>query len=334
MNKYIKNFTVFFLLIITVFFNSCSFTDSGKKIVRVSHNQSAEHPTNIGLEKFAEFINNSEIGNKFEVKVYPSELLGSQKDTLELTQTGAIDIMVASNAILESFNKDYGIFNLPYLFPSEEVYHKVMDDKDITENLFKSTRGSGFECVTWLDAGTRNFYTVDKPIKSPKDLKGLKIRVQQSATNIKMMSLLGGSATPMGFGEVYTALQAKVIDGAENNELALTTNKHGEVCKYYSYDYHQMVPDLIIANSAFLAGLDEKERKIFEEGFEIASKTQREAWGDAVEAAIKESKEKMNVEFFYPDVQEFKKMILPLHDEVLKANPNIKEIYDKIMAYK
>ena len=90
--------------------------------------------------------------------------------------------------------------------------------------------------VTWLDAGTRNFYTVDTPIETPADLKGLKIRVQQSPTNVQMMSLLGGSATPMGFGDVYTALQSKIIDGAENNELALTDNGHGDVCKYYSYE--------------------------------------------------------------------------------------------------
>lgn len=109
-----------------------------------------------------------------------------------------------------------------------------------------------------MDAGTRNFYTVEKPILTPDDLKGLKIRVQQSASNIRMMQLFGGSATPMGFGEVYTALQQHVIDGAENNELALTSNKHGEVCKFYSYNMHQMVPDIVIGNERFLNGLSKK----------------------------------------------------------------------------
>ena len=95
------------------------------------------------------------------------------------------------------------------------------------------------------------------------DLKGLKIRVQQSPTNVEMMRLLGGSATPMGFGEVYTALQSKIIDGAENNEMALTDNGHGDVCKYYSYDMHQMVPDILIGNNAFMEGLSQKEREVF-----------------------------------------------------------------------
>ena len=107
---------------------------------------------------------------------------------------------MASNAILETFSKNYEIFNLPYLFASTESYHNAMDDAEITGPIFTATEKAGFLAVTWLDAGTRNFYTVKKPIESPADLKGLKIRVQQSPTNIEMMKLLGGSAAPMGFG--------------------------------------------------------------------------------------------------------------------------------------
>ena len=150
-----------------------------------------------------------------------------------------------------------------------------MDDESITGPIFTSTKQAGFEAVTWLDAGTRNFYTVNTPINTPADLKGLKIRVQQSPTNIQMMNLLGGSATPMGFGDVYTALQSKIIDGAENNELALTDNGHGDVCKYYSYDMHQMIPDILIGNVAFLDGLSDEERAIFEEGFQLVNQVQR-----------------------------------------------------------
>ena len=160
-----------------------------------------------------------------------------------------------------------------------------MDDTSITEPIFESTRQAGFEAVTWLDAGTRNFYTVNKPIHSPADLKGLKIRVQQSPTNVQMMNLLGGSATPMGFGDVYTALQSKIIDGAENNELALTDNGHGDVCKYYSYDMHQMIPDILIGNIAFLDSLSPEERAIFDEGFDLVNQIQREEWTIAVDAA-------------------------------------------------
>ena len=155
--------------------------------------------------------------------------------------------------------------------------------------------------MTWLDAGTRNFYTVKKPIESPSDLKGLKIRVQQSPTNIEMMRLLGGSATPMGFGDVYTALQSNIIDGAENNEMALTDNGHGDVCKYYSYDMHQMVPDILIGNNAFIQGLPEEDRVVFEEGYRLINQIQRKEWIKAVDTAREKAASQQKVRFLYPD---------------------------------
>lgn len=309
----------------------CQSTEE-KRIIRIGHNQSTNHPTNIALIAFQEYIN-EHLGDKYVVEVYPNELLGSQTDMVQLTQTGAIDFCVASNAILETFSKNYEIFNLPYLFASTESYHHAMDDKEITDEIFTATEKAGFLAVTWLDAGTRNFYTVKRPIESPASLKGLKIRVQQSPTNIEMMKLLGGSATPMGFGEVYTALQSNIIDGAENNELALTDNGHGDVCKYYSYDMHQMVPDILIGNLSFIEELSDEERKVFEEGYQLVNKIQRQEWEKAVESAKEKAKNEQNVTFIYPDQEPFKQACFPLHQEVLKRNTEIQSIYDKIQVY-
>lgn len=303
-----------------------------KRIVRIGHNQSTSHPTHIALVAFKDYIN-EHLGDKYTVEVYPSELLGSQTDMVQLTQTGAIDFCVASNAILETFSKNYELFNLPYLFASTEAYHNAMDDTKITEPIFTATEKAGFLAVTWLDAGTRNFYTVNKPIESPADLKGLKIRVQQSPTNIEMMKLLGGSATPMGFGDVYTALQSNIIDGAENNEMALTDNGHGDVCKYYSYDMHQMVPDILIGNLAFIEELTEEERDIFEEGYQLVNKVQREEWIEAVEKAKDKAMNEQNVQFIYPDQEPFKQACMPLHEAVLVSNQEIQPIYDEIQKY-
>lgn len=305
---------------------------SEKQIVRIGHNQSSDHPTHIALKAFEEHIE-EKLGDKYDVEVYPSELLGSQTDMVQLTQTGAIDFCVASNAILETFSKNYEIFNLPYLFVNTNAYHSVMDDPKITDQLFKSTSKAGFEAVTWLDAGTRNFYTVKKKIETPSDLKGLKIRVQQSPTNVEMMRLLGGSATPMGFGDVYTALQSNIIDGAENNELALTNNGHGDVCKYYSYDMHQMVPDILIGNYNFLENLPADERAIFEEGFKIVNEVERKEWTIAVDAAKEKAETKQGVQFFYPDIEPFMEACKPLHKSILKNNPEIQPIYDAIQEY-
>ena len=275
--------------LLTAAVSGCGSTNSAqdstdRTIVRIGHNQATDHPTHISLLAFEEYIEDK-LGDKYDVEVYPSELLGSQTDMVQLTQTGAIDFCVASNSILETFSENYTIFNMPYLFASSDAYHAAMDDPEITDPIFESTKKAGFEAVTWIDAGTRNFYTVSKPIETPADLKGLKIRVQQSPTNVEMMNLLGGSATPMGFGEVYTALQSKVIDGAENNEMALTSNGHGDVCKYYSYDMHQMIPDILIGNCAFLDEMPEEDRAIFEEGFALVNQIEREEWTKAVEVA-------------------------------------------------
>lgn len=304
----------------------------GRMIVRIGHNQSTNHPTHIALTAFEEFIE-EKLGDKYNVEVYPSELLGSQNEMVQLTQTGAINFCVASNSLLETFSSDYSLFNLPYLFASSEAYHVSMDDENITGPIFESTKKAGFEAVTWIDAGTRNFYTVSKPIESPADLKGLKIRTQQSPTNVEMMRLLGGSATPMGFGEVYTALQSKVIDGAENNEMALTDNGHGDVCKYYSYDMHQMIPDILIGNIAFLDGLSEEERAIFEEGFELVNTVEREEWTKAVENAKDKAQNEQGVQFNYPDTAPFQEACEPLHQSMLESNPALVPIYEAIQEH-
>ena len=305
---------------------------SGVQIIRIGHNQSTNHPTHTGLLAFEEYIE-GELGDKYDIQIFPSELLGSQNEMVQLTQTGAITFCVASNSLLETFSDNYTLFNLPYLFASPEAYHASMDDPNIVGPIFESTMQAGFEAVTWLDAGTRNFYTINTPIETPEDLRGLKIRVQQSPTNVRMMELLGGSATPMGFGDVYTALQSQMLDGAENNELALTDNGHGDICKYYSYTMHQMIPDILIGNLDFMEGLSEEERAIFDEGFQILNQTQRDAWETAVEEAKNTAENEQGVTFLYPDITPFQEAVAPMHQEMLEEYPDLAPIYELIQEH-
>lgn len=305
---------------------------SGVQIIRIGHNQSTNHPTHTGLLAFEEYIE-GELGDKYDIQIFPSELLGSQNEMVQLTQTGAITFCVASNSLLETFSDNYTLFNLPYLFASPEAYHASMDDPNIVGPIFESTMQAGFEAVTWLDAGTRNFYTINTPIETPEDLRGLKIRVQQSPTNVRMMELLEGSATPMGFGDVYTALQSQMLDGAENNELALTDNGHGDICKYYSYTMHQMIPDILIGNLDFMEGLSEEERAIFDEGFQILNQTQRDAWEIAVEEAKEKAENEQGVNFSYPDITPFQEAVAPMHQEMLEDYPDLAPIYELIQEH-
>ena len=303
----------------------------GKKIIRVALSQSETHPEYTGMEKFKEYVE-EKLGDKYEVQIYPNELLGSQTKAIELTQTGAIDFVVVGTPNLEIFADVYEVFSMPYLFTSQEAYYAAMNDTDYMEKVYESTDETGLRVVTWFDVGTRNFYA-KKPINTPDDLKGLKMRVQQSPASVKMANAFGAAASPMSFGEVYTAIQQGVIDGAENNELALTDNKHGEVAKYYSYTMHQMIPDVLIANLKFLNGLSEEERQVFYDAAEVASETERDAWTTEVEKAKKTAEEDMGVTFIYPDISLFKEKVSNVQNEMLDANPDIRDLYDHIQLY-
>lgn len=300
----------------------------GKRIIRISHAQSETHPEHLGLLKFKEYIEEN-LGDKFEVQIFPNEILGSAQKAIELTQTGAIDFVVAGTANLETFADVYEIFSMPYLFTSEEAYHEVMNDTDYMNQIYESTDEAGFRVLTWYNAGTRNFYAT-KPINTPDDLKGLKIRVQQSPASVNMAKAFGAAASPMSFGEVYTAIQQGVIDGAENNELALTNNKHGEVAKYFSYNKHQMVPDMLIGNLKLLNGLSDEERAIFEEAARLSTEVELANWDEQVEEAKRIAEEDMGVQFIDVDVQVFKDKVADVQEQMLEDNPNIQEIYDYI----
>ena len=314
-------------LVTTVFLAGCGNISGGKRIIRIAHGQSEKDPDHLGLLAFEEYVE-SKLGDKYDVQIFPNELLGPSNKVIELVQTAAVDFAVASTGNLETFDNVYQIFSIPYLFDSVDVYHKVMEDDELMSSIFESTEKSGFQAVAWYEAGTRNFYSTS-PIKTPEDLKGKKIRVQQSPTNVRMMQLFGAAAAPMSFGEVYTAIQSGVIDGGENNELALTNNKHGEVAKYYTYNQHQMVPDLLVGNVKFLNELPVEERKVFDEAAKESTRVEREAWEENTKIAIEDAKA-MGVEFIETDVQTFKEKVLPLHEELLLQNSKLKPIYEKI----
>lgn len=305
--------------------------NGGKRIIRVALSQSETHPEYTGMEKFKEVVE-EKLGDKYEVQIYPNELLGGQTKAIELTQTGAIDFVVAGTPNLEIFADVYEVFSMPYLFTSEEAYFASMNDTDYMEKVYESTDDTGLRVMTWFNVGSRDFYA-KKPINTPDDLKGLKMRVQQSPASVKMANAFGAAASPMSFGEVYTAIQQGVIDGAENNELALTENKHGEVAKYYSYTMHQIIPDVLIANLKFLNGLSDEEKEIFYDAAQQATETEMEAWDTQVEQAKKIAQDDMGVEFIYPDINLFKDKVSNVQQEMLDANPDIQDLYDHIQMY-
>lgn len=203
------------------------------------------------------------------------------------------------------------------------------DTEYMQQQVYHSTDEAGFRVLTWYNAGTRSFYA-KTPIHTPDDLKGLKIRVQQSPASVNMCNAFGAAASPMSFGEVYTAIQQGVIDGAENNELALTNNKHGEVAKYYAYNKHQMVPDVLVGNLKFLEGLSDEESEIFQEAALLSTEVELVEWEKQIEEARKTASEDMGVEFVEVDVQLFKDKVSDVQEEMLSENEAIRDLYDHI----
>lgn len=300
----------------------------GPEIIRISHGQPETHPIHIALSGFKKEIE-EQLGDKYEVQIYANGLLGDTKNALELVQTGALDFVVGSASNMETFHPIYSIFSMPYLFVDENVYKEVMETEPIVSRIYQSTEASGVVSVGWFDAGTRNFYG-KKPFETVDDLRGLKIRVQPSPMNVMMMEAFGAGAVPMSFGEVYTALQNGTIDAAENNEFALTSVKHGEVAKYFSYDRHQMVPDLLVANAAFWNHLPEKEKAIFQKAVRHAEEVEQVEWKKATEEAIDTAKNQMGVTFVDVDTKSYRDRVMPMQKEVVEKNPALKEIYDMI----
>ena len=326
--------TVLCVSMISVLAAGCGSSDGSatkKRIIRVALSQSEEHPEYKGLVKFKDYIE-SELGDKYEVQLFPNELLGGQTKAIELTQTGAIDFTVAGTPNLEIFADVYEVFSMPYLFTSEEAYFAAMNDTDYMNKIYASTEDTGLQVVTWYNVGTRNFYA-KKAINTPDDLKGLKIRVQQSPASVNMANAFGAAASPMSFGEVYTAIQQGVIDGAENNELALTSNKHGEVAKYFSYNKHQMVPDVLVANLKFLDGLSADERKVFEDAAKLSTQVEEKEWNKQVKEAKEYAQKEMGVKFIDVDVQAFKNKVVGVQKQMLKDNPSIRDSYKHFQTF-
>lgn len=324
-----KIFAVLAVGILALFvFSGCANVGNGKRIVRVAHSQTEKHPEHTAIVAFKKYVE-ERLGDKYEIQIFPNELLGGQKKVIELNQTGAIDIVIVGAPNVETVERTFELFSIPYLFASKDAYFATMNDTDFTDKIYKTPEHAGFRVVTWYNAGLRSFYA-KTPINTPDDMKGLKLRVQQSPASIAMVNALGGAATPMAFGEVYTAIQQGVIDGAENNELALTANKHGEVAKYYSNNMHQMIPDIVLANVRFLDSLPEADRKIFMDGFKYSTEVELVEWDKQVEEAKKYAQEEQKVTFLNVDMSKFRELMLPLQDEIVKNNPDIKVYYEKI----
>ena len=314
-----------FLVLISLMMIQCS-SESGVRKLKIGHGLDRSHPVHIAMEYFAKRVAEKSSG-KIEISVYPSQQLGTERECLELLQIGSLAMTKVSSSVLEGFAPKFKVFSLPYIFSSEE--HKfAFFESDLGKDLLKSSEKYWLRGLCYYDAGSRSFYTKDKPIRTPDDLKGLKIRTQESPTSVKLVNALGGSATPIAWGELYTALQQGVVDGAENNPPSLYLSHHYEVCKYYSLNEHTAVPDVFLISTVVWNDLSPQEQKWIQEAADESYVYEKKLWKEATEEALQEMK-KAGVEIIYPDKKLFMEKVAPMFDEY-KNQPEIWKLIQQI----
>ena len=298
MLKTISKFST--VLLVLILFGCQSADDS--KTFRLAHSLDVNHPVHKAMVILAEKLEEKS-GGKLKVNIYPSGQLGGERECLELLQIGSLDVTKVSAAVLENFIPEYKVFSVPYMFRDKAHMFDVFDS-ETGEKLLLNGEKFRLRGLTFYDAGSRSFYMKDLPINSPADLNSKKIRVQKSNMAVAMVNDLGGSPTPISWGELYTALQQGVVDGAENNPPSFYTSKHYEVCKYYSLDEHTSVPDVLLIGLDTWERLNEQERQWLREAVDESTEAQRKLWAASEKESL-EAVKAAGVQIFYPDKTQF-----------------------------
>ncbi len=284
--------------------------------LKLAHNQTEKHPIHVALLDFAATLK-KETNGRITVEIFPNAILGNDSAMIEQLRANIVQMVKVSSSFLEGFDNTYSLFSIPYLFNSRDQYFKVMK-APVMKKIYEGSRPFGFIGLVDFDAGARSFYTKSKPIHSPADLKGLKFRVMPSPISIRMMQLLGGQATPLPFGEVYTALQQGLLDGAENSPLPLVDMKHGEVAKHFSYDEHTIIPDLLIVNTQTWDAMSDADKALITKTAEAAGDLQKKIWAEEAGKAVTYCQEKLGVTFYTVDKKPFQDMTKPIMDDFMK----------------
>ncbi|MCG8571223.1 MAG: DctP family TRAP transporter solute-binding subunit [Spirochaetes bacterium] len=324
---------VHFLIILVLISSLISlsfFTKKSKKVViKLGHIADPSHPYAKGAEKFADLVYEKSTGN-IEVKVFPSSQLGGQKELIEGLVYGSVDMALVGTAVLGQFQPQISIFDLPFLFEDREHAYRSLDT--VGMEIGEPLESKGIKLLGYMENGIRHITNNKRPILTPGDMKGLKIRVMTNKIYISMIKALGGSATPMAFGELYSAMQQGVVDGQENPSAHIYTKRFFEVQKHASLTAHAYAPEPMLISMVKWNSLSQSDQKLIEEAAQEAIIWQRNI-------STKEDKD------FWDKIKETRKMQVvevnrkPFMDATQTVYAEFAELVgkdniDKIMALK
>lgn len=301
---------------------------TGPKTVYLAHTLPTSHPVHQGMEVFKSSLaelSNGEMG----VKIFPDGQLGSEREVVELLQIGSIAMTKVSAATMANFAPEYKVLGVPYLFRDKEHMFTSLEGPTGRKIL---DAGSDYRLkgLCFYDAGSRSFYTVKRPIKDPADLDGMKIRVMNHQMSVDMVNAMGGAATPMAYGELYSALEQGVVDGAENNPPSFVTSRHYEIAKYYTLDEHSSIPDVLLIGTEYWNALTPQQQEWVQEAASRSAVAQKEFWRKNVEECM-QILEEAGVEIFRPQKSDFAKSTQAVLDE-FSQDPVMKQLVDEILA--
>lgn len=303
---------------------------SDVKVIRLGHGLPQTHPVHKAMAYLGEELA-KESGGKMKLKIYSDNQLGGERECLELLQIGSLDMTKVSAATMENFDTRYKVFNLPYVFKNEQHKFDVLDG-EIGREILNGSDHVFLKGLCFYDAGSRSFYSVKKPIESPDDLKGMKIRVMQSKTAFEMVKSMGGSPTPINFGELYSALQQGVVDGAENNPPSFYTSGHFEVCKYYTLNRHASIPDVLLVSIKTWNSLTKEQQTWLQAAASKSAPFERKVWGDFVNESLVALK-KAGVNIYEPDPKIFSEKVQSMYTEE-KLGGEVYSLFQRIQNTK
>lgn len=290
---------------------ACGAADPDVRRLKLAHGLDVNHPVHKAMVYMAGDLEERS-GGRMRIEIHPAGQLGSEKDLVELLQVGSLALTKVSASPLESFAPQMEVFSIPYVFRDREHFLRVLESA-LGRELLSSLEKVRLRGLAYYDAGSRSFYTTNTPLYSPADLDGLKIRVQQSRTSVRMVAALGGAATPIAWGELYTALQQGIVDGAENNPPSFYLSRHFEVARYFTLDEHTFVPDVLLVSKHVWDQLAAEERGWLQEAADASARLQQTLWAEATAGAMA-AVQAAGVQIILPDKAGFREAVAPMHE--------------------
>ena len=315
---------VYFLILISGLFGCKNLEKT--RTIKLAHGLDVNHSVHLAMVKMGVDLKELSDG-KLILEIYPSQQLGTERQCLELLQIGSLDMTKVSVGVLENFAPKMKILGLPFLFRDRQHAFKVLDGP-VGRQLLEDGEKYWLKGLGYYDAGSRSFYTKDRPINSPDDLDGLKIRVMESVTAIDMVTSFGGSPTPISWGELYTSLQQGVVDGAENNPPSFYLSRHYEVCKYYSLDEHTVLPDVLLAGTHLWNKLSLEEKEWLTQAVENSIIYQRKLWMESEKEAL-DAVQEAGVKIIRPDKTLFSEKVKGIYEQY-KENEELYRLIQEI----